>query len=134
MSDVSMTMVRQPARDDRVGKTLSAGDPDALLVKERTFAPFGNEHFLVRRIVDQTRYHGFFALECDRNGELWNAMQKIGGAIERIDDPGVGFVGALAMAAFFAEKAVARPCLHQFGVERLLGAAIGGRHEIGRPL
>ena len=59
-------------------------------------------------------------------------MQEIGGAIERIDDPGVGFVSALATPAFFAEKTVAWPCLHQFGVERLFGTTIGSRHEIGR--
>ena len=134
MSDVAMAVVRQPARDDRVGKPLSAGDADALLVEERALAPLGNEHFLVRGIVDQAGDHGAFALERDRNGELRDAVQEIGGAVERIDDPGVGLVGALAPAAFFAEKAVARPRLHQFGVERFFGAAVGGGYEIGRAL
>ena len=110
------------------------GDPDALVVEECAFALLGNEHFLVRRIVDQAGHHCAFALERDRDGELRNAVQEVGGAVERIDDPGVGLVGALAAAAFLAEKAVARPCLHQFGVERLFGAAIGGGDEIGRAL
>ena len=74
------------------------------------------------------------ALERDRDGELRNAVQEIGGAVERIDDPGVGLVGALALAAFLAEKAVAGPRLGQFGIQRLLGAAVGGGDEIGRAL
>ena len=61
-------------------------------------------------------------------------MQEIGGAVERIDDPAVRLVGALAHAAFLAEKAVAGPRLAQFGEQRLLGAAVGGGDEIGRAL
>ena len=127
-----MTMVREPASNDCIGKTLSGTNPDTLLVKECTFAPLGNEHFFVRRIVDQTRHHGCFTLKRDGDCELWNAMQKVGGAIERIDDPCMGFVSALAVATFFTEKAITRPCLHQLGMERLFGTAIRGGHEIGR--
>jgi len=49
---------------------------------------------------------------------LRNAVQEVGGAVERIDDPGVRFVGAFAAAAFLAEEAVAGPRLGQFGIER----------------
>ena len=61
-------------------------------------------------------------------------MQEVGGAVERIDDPGVGLVGALVAAAFLAEEAVAGPRLAQLGAQHLLGAAVGGGDEIGRPL
>ena len=63
-----------------------------------------------------------------------DAVQEIGGAVERIDDPAVGLVGALAEAAFLAEKAVAGTRLGQLRKQRLLGAAVGGGDEIGRPL
>ena len=63
--DVPTTAMRQPACDDRVSKTLSASDPDALLVKECAFASLGNEHFLIRWIVDQARHHGSFTLKRD---------------------------------------------------------------------
>ena len=63
-----------------------------------------------------------------------NAVQEIGGAVERIDDPAMGLVGAVARAAFLAEKAVARPRLGQFLAHDLLGAAVGGGDEIARPL
>ena len=61
-------------------------------------------------------------------------MQEIGGAVERIDDPGVGRVGAGVAAAFLAEEAIAGTRLGQFGAERLLGLAIGGGDEIARSL
>ena len=68
----------------------------------------------------------------DGNAELRNAVQEIGGAVERIDDPGVRLVGAFAAAAFLADEAVARTRLVEFRVERLLGAAVGGGDEIRR--
>ncbi len=63
-----------------------------------------------------------------------DAVQEIGGAVERVDDPAVGLVGAFADAAFLAEKAVAGPRLGQFLEQRLLGAAVGGGDEIRRAL
>jgi hypothetical protein len=65
---------------------------------------------------------------------LRNAVQEIGGAVQGIDDPGVALVAALARAAFLAEKAVARPRPGEIGVEHLLGALVGERDEIRRPL
>src|ERR1700675_4211720 len=63
-----------------------------------------------------------------------DAVQEIGGAVERIDDPAMTLVGAGPGPAFFAEKAGGRPRLRQFLVDDLLGAAIGGGDEIARPL
>jgi 3'-phosphoadenosine 5'-phosphosulfate (PAPS) 3'-phosphatase len=57
-----------------------------------------------------------------------------GGTTEGTDDPGVGLVGALAMAAFLAEEAVARPGLGEVGEEHLLGALVGERDEVRRAL
>ena len=63
-----------------------------------------------------------------------NAVQEIGGAVERIDDPAVALVGAGVRAAFLAEEAVIRPRLGELFAHRLLGAAVGGGDEIARPL
>jgi hypothetical protein len=59
--------------------------------------------------------------------------RKLGGAGVRIDDPGVGLVGALAAAAFLAEEAVAGPRLAELGIERFLGPLVGGGDEVRRP-
>ena len=63
-----------------------------------------------------------------------DAVQEIGGAVERIDDPAVGLVGAGVRAAFLAEKAVIRPRLGEFLAHDLFGAAVGGGDEIARAL
>ena len=63
-----------------------------------------------------------------------NAVQEVGGAVERIDDPAMALVGAGAGAAFLAEEAVFGPGLGQFLVNDLFGAPIGGGDEIARAL
>src|SRR6185312_2608915 len=112
------------------GKPRARGDADALLVEERALAALGKKHLVVGRIVDQPGDDDAVALERDRDRELWNAVQEVRGAIERIDDPRVRLVGALAAAAFLAEEAVAGTRLDQFLIERFLGAAVGGGDEI----
>src|SRR5260370_40454007 len=59
-------------------------------------------------------------------------MQEIGGSVERVDDPAVGFVAALPMAAFLAEKTVARPRLGGLREQNLFGATVGRGDEIRR--
>jgi len=46
----------------------------------------------------------------------------------------VALVGALACAAFLADEAVAGPRLGEVLVEDFLGALVGERDEVGRPL
>ena len=46
----------------------------------------------------------------------------------------MGLVGSFLAAAFLAEEAVAGPRLGELGAQGVLGAAIGGRDEIGRAL
>ncbi len=63
-----------------------------------------------------------------------HGVQEVGGAVERVDDPGVGLVGALDHAALFAEEAVAGPRLQQFLEQRLFGLEVGGADIVGRAL
>src|SRR5947199_229946 len=95
-------------------------------------AALGREGLVVRRIVDQPGDRRALAHQPDRDGEVRNAVQEVGGAVERIDHPGVGLVAALAVATFLAEKAIARPRLQQLGAQDVFGAVIGGGDEVGR--
>ena len=63
-----------------------------------------------------------------------DAVEEVGGAVERIDDPGVGLVIAHAGAAFLADEAVTRTRLGEIGVKHFLGAPVGHGDEIGGPL
>ena len=60
-------------------------------------------------------------------------MQEVGGAVERIDDPAVGLVGALDRAPLLHQEAVAGPGLRQLPEHRLLGAVVGGGDEVAGP-
>src|SRR6186713_843539 len=106
-----MSMVGNSARDDRLRKSRSRCDPNTLIVEKRALA-----------------------LERHRNCEVRNTVQEIGGAIERIDDPHVALVSALAPATFLAEKTISWPCLHEFCVDGFFGATVCGRYKIGRAL
>src|SRR6185437_12270812 len=128
--EIAASEVRQPAGDDGFVELRAGSDPDALLVQERTFAALGEKRVVVGRIVDEAGDDRAFALERNRNGEVRNAVQEIGGAVERIDDPCVRSVGAFAAAAFLAEKAVAGARFDQFLIERFFRAPVGGGNEI----
>src|SRR5680860_1850780 len=72
------------------------------------------------------------ALERDGHGEEGNGVQEVGGAVERVDDPAMGRVGALDLAALLHEQAVAGTRAGKLGEENVLGAVVGGADEIGR--
>ena len=79
-----------------------------LAVDLRAFAARGREQFLPQRIVDDAVFHAAAPLHGDRHSELRKAVQEIGGAVERIDDPDEFAVctAAVALAAFLGENRV----------------------------
>src|SRR4051794_7620048 len=126
--------MRQAAGDDAFVQLAAAGDAQPLVVEEGALAALGDVELFVGRIVDHAGNDGALTLQRDRDRELRDAVQEIGGAVERIDDPGVALVGAGAVAAFLTEETVTRPGLVKVGVEHFLGALVGERDEIGRAL
>src|SRR3546814_6318361 len=69
------------------------------------------------------------------DGEVLQAVQEVGGAVEGIDDPAPpAVVAGRHLGRLLHEKAVAGARLLQFVVDHLLGLVVGGRHEVGRPL
>src|SRR3984957_11167470 len=110
------------------------GSPQPLVVEEGALAAFGDIEVVIGRIVDQAGDDDAVALQADRNRKLRDAVQEIGGAVERIDDPGVALVGAFARAPFLADEAVTPPRLGEVVVQHLLGALVGQGDEIRRPL
>ena len=123
--------MRQAAGDHAFVELAAAGDAQPLVVEEGALAALGDVEIVIGRIVDQAGDNGALALQADRNRELRDAVQEVGGAVERIDDPGVALVVAFADAALFADEAVTRPRLGEVGVQHLLGAPVGHGDEIG---
>ena len=73
-------------------------------------------------------------LQRDGDGKQRIAMEKIGGAVEGVDDPAVGFVDASDLAAFLHQKAIAGAGVGKFIENDLFGAVVGGGYEVRRPL
>ena len=62
------------------------------------------------------------------------AVQEVGGAVERIDVPAMARVGALDDAALLHDEAVAGARLFQRVAQDLLRLAVGGGDEVARAL
>ena len=75
-----------------------------------------------------------FALEANRDGELGNSVEKIRGAIERIDDPVVRLVSAFTLTTFLTEESRNRAAPSSTPRACFLGAAVRGRNEIAGAL
>ena len=90
---------------------LARGDAQALVVEKGAVTLLGHEHLVGDRIEDDGRDELAFALQRDGDGEMRNAVQEVGGAVERIDDEAVGFVGPFDDARFLDQEGVAGPRL-----------------------
>src|SRR5258708_27077184 len=106
--------MRQGTRDDGVGEAAPSGPPEALLIEECAFGALGGEKLIICRVVDNSGNDGALAFQPNRDRELGNSMEKIGGAIERIHNPRMGFVGPLQFAAFLTEETMAGPSTNYF--------------------
>src|SRR5277367_4073216 len=129
---VAASDMRQSAGDHAFIELAPAGDTDALIVEEGALAAFGGIELVIGGIIDHAGNDGSFALKPDRDRKLRNAVQEVGSAVERIDNPGVGLVVAWARAAFLADKAVTGARLGEILVQHLFGALIGQADEVGR--
>src|SRR6516164_8498889 len=89
-----LAAMRDAGPDHRRRQLRPRRDPDAAVVVVGAFALLGGECLLICRIEDEPRHELSLALERDRDGEDRNAMEKIGGAVERIDNPTMGTICA----------------------------------------
>src|SRR6185312_1124343 len=131
---VAAADMRQPAGDHAFIQLAAAGDAQALVVEEGALAALGDIELVIGGIVDHAGDDRAFARQPDRDRELRDAVQEIGGAVQGIDDPAMALVGAFALSAFLAEEAVAGSRLGEIAAEHLFGALVGERDEIGRSL
>ena len=97
--------------------------------------PFlGRAQLVVDRIVDEGGNDLAVALQRDGDGEQRNAVQEVGGAVERVDDPAMGLVGPLRPPALLHQEAIAGTGLRQLPVQGLLGTVVGAGGEVGGAL
>src|SRR5688572_8440395 len=70
-------------------------------------AAAGGEFFTSYRIIDDSMFQFAFEKAADGNSVVGNAADKIGGSIERINDPDV-ITFAIAATAFLSEETMFR--------------------------
>jgi hypothetical protein len=68
----------------------------------------------------------------DRDGEVRDAVQEVGGAVQRINDPARLALPARDLTLFFKQKPIIGARLLEDFLDRPFGRAVGIRHEIGR--
>ena len=105
-------------------------DADAAVVEEGAFTLDGGEEFVLGDVVDD-RDHGFAAAaKRDRDGVLRNAVNEVGGAVDRIDDPHPFALGVAHETAFFREDRVARIGARENVENGLFGGSVRGGHKV----
>ncbi|MNE09261.1 hypothetical protein D3C80_1019330 [compost metagenome] len=123
---------REAGAEQGAFQTLAAADTDALAVDGGAAAAAGGELFLAHRVEDHGVLDAAAVLAGDADGEVRQAVDEVGGAVQRIDDPQVvgAVAGALDQAAFLGEDAVVRVGLLQHIDDRLLGGAVNLGHVV----
>src|SRR3546814_7373657 len=74
------------------------------------------------------------ALDGDRDREIGDAVQEVGRAVERIDDPARAGLRAGRLAALLHQEAETRPRPRQLVANDPLGAGVRHADEVRRPL
>ena len=131
---IAAAEIRNAAADDAVRQHAARSDAQAAIVEKCAATTLGRVELVGRRIENHAGDDLVIALERDRDGKQRNAVQEIGGAVERIDDPAMRAVGALDLFTFLAEEAVGGACLHQLVADDLLRLQIRLADEIARSL
>src|ERR1700730_995980 len=133
-NDVPAAGMRKRAGNDRLRKLSACSHPQPAIIEKGAFAPLGREQVVAHRIIDDARNDSALPLERDRDRKMRDAVKKIQRAVERIDDPAVGLVGAFMQPAFLSQEAVAGTCVFELGPQCLFRAPIRGSDEACGPL
>ena len=105
------------------------------VVEERALAALGGKQVVVGGIVDQAGDDAAFALKCDRDREMRNAVQEVRWC-RRADRPSRCGSCRCLRCGRLPRRGNCSPgrAVRQFLAQDLFGAAVGGGDEIGRPL
>src|SRR5207237_5928325 len=94
---------RDASADQRLAQLAARRHPEAAVVEIGAGALLGPEHLVAGRLVDDAGDDLAVAFEPYRDREMRDAVQEIGGAVERVDDPAMMRVAALGGAALLEQ-------------------------------
>src|SRR6184192_3996980 len=98
--------VGEAGRDEGALEGARLADAHAVIVEVRARAAAGGEQLPTHRVVDHRVLEPPADLGCDRDGKHRKAVQEVGRAVERIDDPEC--IVLAGPAALFGENCVLR--------------------------
>src|SRR5258706_2395156 len=96
-------------RDHSIREGLAGRDAQAPAVDEGAVAILGRVELVENGIVDDAADHLPLPLQPYGDAEERDAVQEVGGAVERIDDPAMRLVRTRNEAPLLHQEAVARP-------------------------
>jgi hypothetical protein len=124
--------VGEASGDQRALDGARLADTHAVIVEMRAGAAAGGEQLLAHRVVDDRVLEAASDLAGDRHGEHREAVQEVGGTIERVDDP--ERIVRAARAAFLGEECMLRIVAADGGDDFLLGRVVHLGDEVVAPL
>src|SRR5436190_11160531 len=120
---------RKAGADERITETRQGGNADTAVVEEGAAALGRCEKLVARRVVDHRMRERAAMPDADRHAVLRKAMDEVGRAVERIDDPHVLRVG-VRRARLLGEQPVIRVRLAHDLDDRFLRRVIHLRDEV----
>ncbi len=102
-----MTQKRDAGRHHGIRHFTPRRHSQPAIVQPCAFIGFSPEHFVLADVKHHARMHLAITLQPDRDRPVGHAVQKIGGAVQRINDEAVCPVAAFDHTALFHEEAIA---------------------------
>src|SRR5712691_11248378 len=125
---ISPPAMRDAAAYDAIGEFAPCRHAKTAIVEIGALPALADISLVGDGIVDDTRHRHAFPQQRDRDREQRNAVEEIGGAVERIDDPYMLRVGSGDAAALLHQETERRPRFRKLAIERLLRTSVGGRY------
>src|SRR5258708_30582759 len=99
-------MVRDPGSEDAARQRAFLGNREAPVVEPGSSTILGPEQLVLRWIQDDSGNQGAPSCKTDRDSEMRNAVEKVGRAVERVDEVLRPFRGTSPSASFFEHEFV----------------------------
>ena len=121
---------REAGTDQAAVQFDAVGNTDAAVVEQRAFAAGSHIYVVALRCVHQSFLQHAFVQECHRDGVLGMAVEEVGRAVERVDNPFVLGSGFTVGASFFASDFVMRIGFFERFHQNHFGAAVNIGNEV----
>ena len=95
----------EPNGDDGFSEICAIAYVEGIAIQFWNLAFLSFPHFPTNGVVDNTNYDLVAETQCNRDAKMWNAIEIIHGAVQRIDNPLV-FAGLIAHDSFFTVNRV----------------------------